>query len=104
VNSIVKEIKHKLPKQAVNKALVLAFGAIAAILTIFLYIYNIVSKLYQIVHEKSSVITNWFVHELDDEIKCARAESSAVSVLGDIPLARYHFRKLKLLEVRVVDI
>jgi len=42
---------------------------IAAIGTIFLFVYDIARTLYQIVHEKASVVADWLVHEPDEGIE-----------------------------------
>lgn len=42
---------------------------IAAIVTIFLFVYDIARTLYQLVHEKASVVADWFTHEPEEGIE-----------------------------------
>jgi len=42
---------------------------IAAIVTIFPFVYDIARTLYQIVHEKASVVADWLAHEPDEGIE-----------------------------------
>jgi len=42
---------------------------IAAIMTIFLFVYDIARTVYEIVHEKASVVADWLVHEPEGEIE-----------------------------------
>jgi len=42
---------------------------IAAIVTIFLFVYDIARTLSQIVHEKASVVADWLTHEPEEGIE-----------------------------------